>query len=678
MKTASNSRVLRTIPLLIAFCLVSLPAQAQYGGGTGEPNDPYQIATAEDLMLLGDSPEDYDKHFILTADIDLDPNLPGRKVFYEAVIAPDTDLNDDWSGFQGTPFTGVFEGNGHIISNLHIDGSVFLGLFGQLGDGYRAGEVTNLGVVDVNITGSGEYISGLVGFNVWSTVSNCHSTGIVNGDTFIGGLVGYNYGIVYNSYSIITVSGNDNVGGLVGSNGCEVNQSFSSGGVSGNKNVGGLVGINEASHTWWRLDSTIIKCYSTCNVTGIMSVGGLLGHNMDGRDDPYVGKCYSTGAVGGSDKVGGLIGFNNRIVTSSFWDIETSGQDISDGGIGKTTAEMQDPNTFMTAGWDFICEPDTSYDIWAEPEGGGYPVLFWQVPPEFGLPDFAGGKGEPNDPYLISTAEELNAIGRNPRLMDAHFKLISDINLDYNLPGRNVFDKAVIAPPEFLENDRLVSIPFTGVFNGYGHVISNLTIEGESYLGLFGFLGDRAEVKNLGVVDVNITGSGYYVGGLVGRNGVWLNEGGILINCYTTGIVSGETVVGGLVGYNDEGRITNCYSTSAVSGHVNGGGLLGYNDEGRITNCYSTGKVNGDYLADGFVGSNYYGDVTGCFWDIETSGQVTSDGGKGLTTAEMQTASTFLDAGWDFTNETANGTEDIWRILEGQDYPRLWWEQIEE
>jgi len=43
-------------------------------------------------------------------------------------------------------------------------------------------------------------------------------------------------------------------------------------------------------------------------------------------------------------------------------------------------------------------------------------------------------------------------------------------------------------------------------------------------------------------------------------------------------------------------------------------------------------------------------------------------------TAEMQTASTFLEAGWDFVDETANGTGDIWWILEGRDYPRLWWE----
>ena len=75
MATARVSRVLRIISLSVAICLLSFPAYAKYSGGTGEPNDPYQIATAEDLMLLGDSPEDYDKHFILTADIDLDPNL---------------------------------------------------------------------------------------------------------------------------------------------------------------------------------------------------------------------------------------------------------------------------------------------------------------------------------------------------------------------------------------------------------------------------------------------------------------------------------------------------------------------------------------------------------------------------------------------------------------------------
>ena len=79
MKTYHLNKSMLLIVVLVQF-YASSHAYAQYDGGTGEPNNPYQIATAEDLMALGDSPEDYDKHFILTADIDLDPKLPGRKV----------------------------------------------------------------------------------------------------------------------------------------------------------------------------------------------------------------------------------------------------------------------------------------------------------------------------------------------------------------------------------------------------------------------------------------------------------------------------------------------------------------------------------------------------------------------------------------------------------------------
>ena len=78
------------------------------------------------------------------------------------------------------------------------------------------------------------------------------------------------------------------------------------------------------------------------------------------------------------------------------------------------------------------------------------------------------------------------------------------------------------------------------------------------------------------------------------------------------------------------------------------------------------------------MGSNDSGDVANSFWDIMTSGQTISAGGTGKTTAEMQMARTFLNTGWDFVDETANGTEDIWWILEGQDYPRLWWEPTED
>jgi hypothetical protein len=98
---------------------------------------------------------------------------------------------------------------------------------------------------------------------------------------------------------------------------------------------------------------------------------------------------------------------------------------------------------------------------------------------------------------------------------------------------------------------------------------------------------------------------------------------------------------------------------------------------GNITMCYSTGTVTGDENIGGLVGADY-GDIVASFWDKESSGQVTSDGGTGLNTSEMQTSTTFLEVGWDFVDETANGSEDIWLILGGRHYPRLWWEQIPE
>ena len=159
-------------------------------------------------------------------------------------------------------------------------------------------------------------------------------------------------------------------------------------------------------------------------------------------------------------------------------------------------------------------------------------------------------------------------------------------------------------------------------------------------------------------------------------------------NCYSTGDVSGGDRVGGLVGEQTlNSTITNCYSTGSVSGNDDVGGLVGamapppplgpvlYGiTPDTISDFYSTADITGD----GGVGQPVIGWIipymVNSFWDTETSGQVSSLGGIGKTTAEMQTASTFLYAGWDFVGETANGTEDIWWILEGQDYPRLIWE----
>jgi hypothetical protein len=214
MPTRSRNRILQAgFLFIIGVCVFSVPTQAKYGGGSGTVEDPYKIATAEHLIALGETPEDYDKHLILTRDIDLDPNLPGGKVFDKAVIAPDTDLVESY--FQGTLFRGVFDGNDHTISRLTVQGKGYLGIFGQLQSG---AEVRNLGVVDVNIAASGGYVGGLVGYNDECSVTHCYSSGEISGGWRVGGLVGGNSwgGDVSACYSTGAVSGKEDVGGLVG------------------------------------------------------------------------------------------------------------------------------------------------------------------------------------------------------------------------------------------------------------------------------------------------------------------------------------------------------------------------------------------------------------------------------------------------------------------------------
>jgi hypothetical protein len=583
-------------------------------------------------------------------------------VFDKAVIAPDVNETNWW--FDGTPFTGVFDGNDHTISNLTITGGRYLGLFGQLGSWnvQALGEIKNLGVLDVNVAGSGLCVGGLVGKNYYGgittsystgtvsglnnvgglvgynrdsaflswyiyymvAVTHCYSTSAVSGDSYVGGLVGYNCGTVTECYSTGEVNGTDySIGGLVGSNDGDVIQCYSTSGVNGNNGVGGLVGSQDRG--------TVTQCYSTGIVSGTNCVGGLVGENA-GKDEslamifnsyakgsvtgfshvgglvgkngyyrssgwmdpPYRGigtifNCYSVSTVTGSDSMGGLVGSEAcGQIDNSFWDIQISGQSTSAGGVGLTTAQMKDPNIFMAYGWDFVGQPDGPSDIWAKPEDGSYPVLWWQLSPWPELPIFSGGTGQEDDPYLISTAQELNSIGYNPRLMDAHFKLINDVNLS----GVNFFTIG----------NELQLQGYAGVFDGNGYKISNLTIDSNEVdnIGLFGYV-RGGTIMNLGLIDANIDAQTCSnVGSLVG----YLEQGSI-INCNSVGgSVSGNSFVGGLVGYNIDSTVNQCYSKGAVSGNWYIGGLVGDNSSGVVIQSYSTGMVSGTDYVGGLVGEN--------------------------------------------------------------------------
>jgi len=350
------------------FFIFSLDAVAQlrkYSGGSGTAEDPYQIATAADLIALGETPEDYDKHFILTADIDVDPNRPGGKVFDRAVIAPDTDPNDEHLPFQGSPFTGVFDGRGHKILHLTIAGVDSLGLFGQT-DGAT---ISDIGLEAIDVNGTGEDVGGLVGENLFGSIVACYSTGAVTGDFHVGGLVGANWrGSITSSYSMATVmsssvafdsiglsfgglvgansgsitscystgivNGEDCVGGLVGGNDGDIIMSYSTGTVTGETVVGGLIGENTDIIYWipggeWHAHGKIIDCHSSATVAGIGEVGGLVGMNI-----ASINTSYSTGTVTGQEHVGGLVGTNYASIIQSYSTSGVSGSVYVGGLVG--------------------------------------------------------------------------------------------------------------------------------------------------------------------------------------------------------------------------------------------------------------------------------------------------------------------------------------------------------
>ena len=296
----------KTILRTSAILLVLASLAGAYSGGNGTAVDPYQIATAQDLIDLGHTPDDYGKSFVLTADIDL-----ADWVFDRAVIAPDTEgdivVGDGlvFRTFDGTPFSGQFDGQGYVIHNLCIDEAMssYQGLFGKLDT--RA-KITDLGLDGVQVSGH-SYVGALVGHNSSGVISSSYSTGTVSGEEEIGGLVGRNYsGTISASYSAGSVGGGERVGGLVGFNSSgTISSSYSTSTVYGGEETGGLVGDNRFG--------TISSSHSTGRVSGTRKAGGLVGDNTSGA----ISTSYSTGRVSGNYHVGGLAGYIHESGTIS-------------------------------------------------------------------------------------------------------------------------------------------------------------------------------------------------------------------------------------------------------------------------------------------------------------------------------------------------------------------------
>ena len=398
------------LTILISALIISV-SQAQFAGGSGTDEDPYQIETLEQLQEIRNH---LDKHFIQTADID----------------ASDTQNWNNGQGFKPigddtTKFEGSYDGFGYKISNLTINrrfgfgNEIYVGLFGYA----KGSEIKSISLENVSIEG-GLFVGGIAG-RFEGIMSDSYSFGTVIGDSAVGGLIGsigdFSDEIstyITNSYSNGTVSGNGAggligtnysglisnsfagnqinglfvIGGLVGFNGGEIIQSYSTGNVgdaSASTLAGGVAGVNSGS---------ISDSYATGNVSGNRKLGGFVGRN---HNQGVIVNSFTSGDVLSdfNSDTGGFAGIDGGNISSSYWDVEVSGQaegigsrtptyqritgTSNNGLLGLTTVQMTGVNAF-----EYMNALDFE-NTWYLTED--YPALQWQdvdpiAPPDPDLP----------------------------------------------------------------------------------------------------------------------------------------------------------------------------------------------------------------------------------------------------------------------------------------------------
>lgn len=334
--------------------------------------------------------------------------------------------------------------------------------------------------------------------------------------------------------------------------------------------------------------------------------------------------------------------FEKQIFTLS---VETSGE-------GSVTIDPDQTEYEYGTEVELLAEPNNSdweFESWdGDTMSTDNPITIYvdssiTITGKFANTLFAGGAGTKENPYKISTVDQLQAINQYPT---ANYIQINDIDASETANWNSGKGFKPIGDDV---------IQFNGKYDGNGFNISNLTVSRESTInvGLFGYISsstlENITVTNLNFLGKNTTGglvgksinsrilnshvdgkvnAEYTTGGLVGFYGdgsiekssadvevntEWKNSGGLvghhrngtIHQSFSTNNVSGGLNVGGIIGLSNGGKITDSYALNNVSGTESVGGLIGRSFSETVTeNSYSEGKVNGELYTGGLIGYN--------------------------------------------------------------------------
>ncbi len=603
---------------------------------------PISIDDCNTLQLIG-----HDEDYPLDGNYELNSNI-------DCNATASWNTNGTWfRGFDPIgdhidPFTGVFDGQGFTIANLHIqraddiydqtsDDESYVGLFGAIESG---GTVRNLNLASSMVKGY-QYVGGIVGFMdnahiedssfnvdvedndcnpglcVWarfgiygggivgqmfdSTLSNVSSGGPSKGSgVTIGGIAGMisDGSSVDGATSTSNVDGGTNVGGFVGE---LYDSEISNVTVSGNVLVESddhKIGNQGGGFAGYTDNATISNSSASGNVEGNNALGGFIGYSDESTN---VTNSHASGTVNGASQVGGFVGESYVFsVVNSY-------------ATGNVTSNGNNAGGFAGAAW-CVASISTSYAT-GDVESNGINV--------------GGFIGTDANECPGSTLEEVYA---------------------------------------------------TGYVSGGGEVG-----------GLIG-LGAGSTI-NQSYASGDVVSLTYDAGGLAGTlYGYDSEDDAHVTQSFATGdvtVAEGGFTAGGLVGLADGVvNMTDVYARGNVSAALQVGGLFGSGSEiTTIINGYATGQVIGEEDTGGFNGLNTAGtQVISSFWDVDSSGQSTSYLGTGKSTAEMKDVATYTDlttAGlensWDFVDNPYDdeATDNIWQISTNSNdgYPCFVWSE---
>lgn len=587
------------------------------------PSGTISISALEELLLINLVP---DLDFELKNDIDL------------------TGLAFEGLCTSSAPFTGTFDGKGHIIKGLscYKTGVNSVGFFRST----NGAIIKNTGFENANVVANNQ-AGVIVGDMYGGSISGCYvANSSVTGNEHLGAIAGRinRNAVVENSYATAVVNGEKQSGGVVGVlRNSKVSKCYFSGIVStATRRANGIVGLVDPNESGQTGAKTIEYCV---NLAPYLFVAD---DNAYGYSNSYHFRIVDEGSNGAT--LTSNYSLAASLLGKSMTDCKLVPTNDSNYGASKKhganlpSDSDAKSSTFYanTLGWDFT-------DTWKMLDDG-YPVLKWQtIPVKFSilknLENYTLTEGiEVNINNLISThgldlsfaseSEKITIVGNKIAmngpieasenvvvkiLATDNFECLDSIKIKL-LSGSGVLS---IETPEdlldvslypnlafILKNDidmegidftplGTQAMPFTGTFDGAGYVIRNLLYENSSTdcVGLFGYT-NGADIKNLGIEGSRFVGK-TNVGAIAG----YMNAGTIEQSYVSNTYVGGTENVGGISGtIYEAGAIKNTFSVAEVQASAtSAGGIAGSLNNGHIENCYFSGTVTARDRSGGIV-----------------------------------------------------------------------------